>query len=113
MAAPKDDGIGGLIVRLVEDGKAYVGAEIGLYRALMAERARDAGFAAGFALAAVLIAQAAMFALLVGLMLVLAPMIGRGWATVVVVFAALALAGLLGWLAYLRLAEAIRARKEP
>lgn len=105
MAEPgtEEESIGTLIGRLVEDGKSYAHAEIGYYRTLVASKLGEAKLGLIFGLAALVIALCAVTALLVGLILSLATLVGPGWATLIVILAALALAGLLGWLAYKRI----------
>ena len=98
----QDEGIGALLGRLVEDGKGYARAEIAYYRALAADKLAEARAGALLGGAALLLALAAAVALVVGLVLTLATLVGPGWATLIVVTLALALAGLLGWLAYRR-----------
>lgn len=108
MAEPQieEEGIGELLGRLVEDGKGFARAEIGYYRALAIATLRAAGLGIGLGVAAVVLAGSAVTALLVGLILALATLIGPGWATLAVVVATLALAGLLGWLGYRRIGSA-------
>ena len=79
-----EESIGELIGRLVEDGKGVARAEIDYYRALAATKVGEAR---------------------AGLILSLAPLVGPGLATLIVIVVALALAGLLGWLAYRHLAR--------
>lgn len=95
----QDDGIASLVGRLVDDGRSVVSAEIALYKAKAVERV-DAYRSATifFAIAAVL-ALAGLIALLVGLILSLATLIGPLGATAIVVsvvFAAAAVFGLIG-----------------
>jgi len=96
----QEGSIGTLIGRLVEDGKAYARAEIGYYRTLAASKLAEAKLGLLLGATALVLALCTVTALLVGLILSLAPLVGAGWATLIVVLAALALSGLLGWLAY-------------
>lgn len=102
MAEPEvqEESIGALIGRLVEDGKAYARAELGYYRTLAASKLGEAKAGLMLGAAALVIALCSVTALLVGLILSLAPLVGPGWATLIVIVGALALSGLLGWLAY-------------
>jgi len=97
-----EESIGTLVGRLVEDGKAYAHAEIGYYRTLASSKVSEATPILIYGGAALVIALCAVTALLVGLILSLATLVGPGWATLIVVVAALALSGLLGWIAYRR-----------
>jgi hypothetical protein len=56
-------------------------------------------------IAALVIALCSVTALLVGLILSLMPLVGPGFATLIVILVALALAALLGWLAYRHMAR--------
>jgi hypothetical protein len=73
---PKEESIGELIGRLSEDGKAFVKAEIGVYKAIAARRAARArnGLIA-LAIGAVLLITS-ITALLLGLVLWLSTLIG-------------------------------------
>lgn len=81
---PKEESIGDLLGRLAEDGRAYVKAEVGVYRAIAARRAARAksGLIALAAGAVLLITS--VTALLLGLVLWLATLIGPLLAGVVV-----------------------------
>ncbi|OSZ66519.1 hypothetical protein CAP40_11635 [Sphingomonas sp. IBVSS2] len=102
MDAPQPDekGIGELLQQLVEDGRAYADAELGYYRTLLRAKLRDAREMLWMGAVALVLAQAAAVALVVGLVLTLAPLVGPGLATLIVVLAFLAIAGLMGWLAW-------------
>ena len=73
---PRDESIGELLGRLADDGRAYVKAELGVYRAIAARRAARArsGLIA-LAIGAVLLISS-ITALLLGLVLWLATLIG-------------------------------------
>lgn len=95
-----EESIGELIGRLVEDGKGVARAEIDYYRTLVATKVGEARAGLILGIAALVIALCSVTALLVGLILSLTPLIGPALATLIVIVVALALAGLLGWLAY-------------
>jgi uncharacterized membrane protein len=96
----EEESVGELIGRLVEDGKGVARAEIGYYRALVASKLGEARTGLILGTVALVIALCSVTALLVGLILSLAPLVGPALATLIVIAVALALAGLLGWLAY-------------
>lgn len=98
--------IGQLFSQLVDDGKRYARAEVELYKAKAADKAEPVKWAAIFGGAALTLALSAVTALLVGLILALETLVGPLAATLIVVLATLAIAGLLGWMAYKRIAEA-------
>jgi uncharacterized membrane protein YqjE len=89
----QDEGIPALVSRLVEDTRTLAGAEVALYKAKIAERVVAYKGAVVFFAAAGVLALAALIALLVGLILSLATLIGPGLATAVVVLSVLAIAG--------------------
>ncbi len=91
---PQDESIGTLLGRLADDGRAYVKAEIGVYKAIAARRAARArtGLIA-LAIGAVLLISS-ITALLLGLVLWLSTLIGPLPAGLAVA-AALILTGLL------------------
>lgn len=100
--------IGQLFSQLVDDGKRYARAEVELYKAKAADKAEPVKWAAIFGGAALTLALSAVTALLVGLILSLETLVGPLAATLIVVLATFAVSGLLGWLAYKRIAEARR-----
>ncbi len=73
---PKDESIGALIGRLAEDGRAYVKAELGLYKAIAARRAARARNGLIALLVGAVLLVASVTALLLGLVLWLAGLIG-------------------------------------
>jgi hypothetical protein len=91
---PKEESIGALLGRLAEDGRSYVKAEIGVYKAIAARRAARArnGLIALAAGAVLLITS--VTALLLGLVLWLATLIGPLLAGIAVA-AVLILAGFI------------------
>lgn len=94
-----DDSIVGLFTRLVDDAETFVRAEIRLYRANVFSRLSDARTAIIMLLTSFLIAQSAIIALLVGLVVILRPAFGAVGATATVVIGGVSVAGLLAWLA--------------
>lgn len=99
-----------LVSRVVDDAKEVARAEIALVRAQA--DARVAGWVAKYRVAALLLVAAHLLGiagtigLVVGLILTLAPRVGAGWATLIVIATTLALAGLAGWLGWRRLRRA-------
>lgn len=102
MAQPdlQEESIGELLGRLADDGKSFARAEVGYYRTLTTRKLGEAKTGLIFGVAALVLALSAITALLVGLILSLATLIGPGLATLAVVLGTLLVAGLLGWLAY-------------
>jgi hypothetical protein len=100
--------IGQLFSQLVDDGKRYARAEVELYKAKAADKAEPVKWAAIYGGAAVTLALSAVTALLVGLILALETLVGPLGATLIVVLVTLAVAGVLGWMAYSKVKEARR-----
>ena len=89
--------IGELVHELIEDGKAYAQSEIGLAKTIAASKAKALAFPIGFLIAAVLIAMAAINALVLGVVLALASLIGPLGAGAVGLLIFLAIAGGAAW----------------
>lgn len=100
--------IGQLFSQLVDDGKRYARAEVELYKAKAADKAQPVKMAAIYGGIAVVLALSSVTALLVGLILALQPQVGPLAATLIVVLVTVAVAGLLGYLAYRQIQEARR-----
>ncbi|WP_293879937.1 phage holin family protein [Sphingomonas sp.] len=77
---PSRPSLGALFSRLIEEGEAFIRAEVSLYRAQATRKAFSAGLVVGLVGAAIMLTQALLVAILVGLILILAPRLGMGWA---------------------------------
>ncbi|RYY22951.1 MAG: hypothetical protein EOP62_21800 [Sphingomonadales bacterium] len=99
---PEERGLGDLLGQLVEDGKGYAHAEIGYYRTLLRAKLLDARAALWLGATAMALALAASVALVVGLVLTLSPLVGPGWATLIVVVGIGAIAGIMARLAWVQ-----------
>lgn len=97
-----EPGIGGLIGRIAEDGKAAVRAEIGLYKAIAAHRMSGLKTAIPLLIGALFLLQAVVTAIFVGILFALSGWIGAGWATLVTAVIGLGLVGLLCWTGFSR-----------
>jgi hypothetical protein len=106
--ATDDESVATLVGQLVEDTRDLAAAEIALYKARFAERAGAYKSAILFFAVAGVLALAALIALLVGLILSLATLIGPGFATLAVVVTVLVIAAVLGIIGKGRLAPARR-----
>lgn len=102
----EEPGIAALAMQAVDDAKRWARAEVAYGKALVGERGSDAGIGIGLALVAAGIAQAALAALLVGLVMMLSPQVGTGIATLIVVTAALVVTAILGLLGLSRIRRA-------
>lgn len=97
-------GLGALVGRTIDDGRAVVVAEIALFKARIAERLTAYRGAATFFAIAGILALCGLIAMLVGLILSLATLIGPGLATVAVVGTVFVIAAILGFIGKGRLA---------
>jgi hypothetical protein len=73
---PQDESIGDLIGQLIEDGRALAKAEVDLYKQVAARRARKAQKGIAALVAGGLVLYVAFLALVIGLLLGLATLIG-------------------------------------
>ncbi len=117
-SAPEDGvrtrpSIGDLFGRLSEDAQALVRAEIALYRMEASRRALSASLALGLVLGALVLAQGALIALLVGLVVLIGRHIGLGWSILLVVGTTLLLAGGMAWLGIRRVEAMIEPGARP
>ena len=101
---PVDEGVATLVHRAVDDARELARAEVALAKAKLGERATAYKSAAIFFVVAAVLALAALVALLVGLILTIATLLGPGWATAIVVGATLLIALVLGLIGKGRLA---------
>jgi protein-S-isoprenylcysteine O-methyltransferase Ste14 len=101
--SPPERPIGELVHELIENGKVYVRAEIGLAKAIAAAKGKALAIPAAMFGVAVICALAAVTALAMGVVLALETFIGplAGGFVGMLIFAAIA--GLLGWAGYSRL----------
>ena len=100
---PAERPVGELVHELIEDGKAYARAEVGLAKAIAAAKGKALALPAGLLVGATFIVMAALNALAFGLVLALEDWIGplgAGFAGLLI-FAAIA--GGLAWYALRRL----------
>lgn len=110
MLKPADPGpqgperpIGELVHELIEQGKAYAQAEIGLVKAIAAAKGKALAMPVAMFAAAFICALAAVTALAVGVVITLETFIGPLAAGFVGMLIFAAIAGLLGWYGYNRL----------
>ena len=87
---------------LVNDGRTLLEAELAYQKSRAALAGRTAKSMAGWIALALSLVFFALMALVMGLLLILAPLIGAVGATVLVILALLAAAGLSGWVAVRR-----------
>ncbi len=99
--------IGELVHELVEEGKAYAHAEIGVYKAIATAKARMLALPAALFGAALLLAQAAVTVLAVAVFALLQWLVGTILAGVVAFLIFGALAGGLAWYAGKRVRSAL------
>jgi hypothetical protein len=104
---PPERPVGELVHELIEDGKAYARAEIGLVKAIAAAKTKALALPAALFGAAFIVALAAITALAVGIVLALAKFLGPLLAGIagLVIFAAIA--GALAWYGAERVKQAL------
>ena len=90
-----DEAIGTLISRLVNDTKTYAAAEVGVVKATASARVAAAKTGAILLVVALLLAISAVGALIVGLIMSLATLVGPLAATGIVVVVTFVIAGIL------------------
>ncbi|MBC9031596.1 phage holin family protein [Sphingomonas sp. JC676] len=104
----QEQGIGELLTRLADDAKAFGQAELDYYYALARGKLSEASAALWTGAVAAALALAAAVALVVGSVLTLSPLVGPGWATLIVVAVALGLAGIMARLAWLHVKRVLK-----
>lgn len=104
----EQEGLGEVLMRLIDDVKGVGRAELGYYYAVARGKLHELSLAiwAGFAAGALVIAAAV--ALVLGAVITLAPRVGPGWATLIVVAVALLLAGITARLAWVRIKRVLK-----
>jgi hypothetical protein len=107
------DSIGRLFSRLIDDAERFVRAEINLYRAEAFARVGEAKVALLLGATAFLLVQAALIALLVGLMLIVERMFGPAVATLTVVGGALIVASAMVAVAVAKIKKITRIKDGP
>ena len=85
-----------IVAQLISDARSWYDAETAVYLTQARLAGRMAVILGACAVGALLLIFCALTALIVGLLFVLAPHVGFGWATVIVVVATLASAAVLG-----------------
>lgn len=98
--------LGDLFGRLGGELKTLGTAHVAVYKARYAGRAKHAGIGASLLFGALVLAQCALTALLVGLIMVLAQSLDTVWAVLIVSAVAFAIVGLLAWLGLRQLSAA-------
>ncbi|MBV9528517.1 phage holin family protein [Sphingomonas sp.] len=105
-AAPERP-VGELVHQLIEDGKAYARAEVGLVKAIASAKAGALAMPAGLLAAALLLGLAAINALVLGVVLALARFVGPLLAGLIGTLIFAGVAGGLAWFAVGRIRRAL------
>jgi hypothetical protein len=100
---PPERPVGELVHELIEEGKAYARAEVGLAKAIATAKGKALAWPAGLFLLALIAVQSAITALAAGVVMALASFIGPLAAGFIGMLIFLGLAGALGWAGYQRL----------
>lgn len=107
-SAPKGEPqrpIGELVHQLVEDGKAYAQAEVGVVQAIATAKAKALAWPAGLFLAALIVVQSAVTIFALGVFAALVLFMPAVLAGVVTALIFAGIAGLLAWLGVSKLRE--------
>ena len=104
---PPDQPVGELISRVLEDGKAYAIAELNVVKAMAEEKVSAFKLPAIALVAALLVSQAAIIVLALGITMALATLIGPLLAGIVGFLVFGGLAGALGWWAFTKARDAL------
>jgi len=111
---PDFNSIGHLFSRLIDDAERFVRAEVNLYRAQAFARINEAKVALLLGATAFLLAQSALIAMLVGLVLIVRMQVhSAAWATVIVVGGALIVAGIMVAVAVAKIKKLTRIKDGP
>lgn len=100
-----------LLVELADDGRDWLNAEIAVYRAEARRRLIIAGIGLGLLTLSAALVAGTLVALLVGVVFALAPVLGAGWATTIVIVVALVIAAIAALAGRLQLRKLTRGRK--
>jgi hypothetical protein len=100
---PPERPVGELVHELIEEGKAYARAEIGLAKAVATAKGKALAWPAGLFLMALIALQSAVTILAVGIFMALLRPLGPILAAIVASVIYLGIAGALGWYGYQRL----------
>ena len=102
-----------LFSRLIDDAERFVRAEIRLYRAQFLSRVGEARIAILLGVIALLLAQSAIIAMVLGLLLILRHPLGEVGATIVVVIVSLGIAALLVRIALTKVQKITEIKDKP
>lgn len=99
---PPERPVGELVHELIEEGKAYARAEIGLAKAIAFAKGKALALPAGLFLGALIVVQSAVTVLAVGIFIALLPPLGPILAAILSSLIFLGIAGALAWYGYQR-----------
>ena len=102
-----------LFSRLIDDAERFVRAEIRLYRAQFLSRVGEARIAILLGVIALLLAQSAIIAMVLGLLLILRHPLGEVGATIAVVIVSLGIAALLVRIAVTKVQKITEIKDKP
>lgn len=111
-ASPRPS-LGTLFTRLISEGEAFIRAEISLYRAQATRKAFSAGLIIAMIGGAVMLLQALVVAILIGIILTIAPAVGMGWAVLIVALATSTLIAIAALVARARISALLKPEESP
>lgn len=110
---PPRPSLGTLFRRLLSEGKAFIRAEIRLYRAQATRKAFSAGLIVALIGTAIMLLQALVVAILIGIILTIAPAVGMGWAVVIVAVGTSILIAIAALIARARISNLLKPEETP
>jgi hypothetical protein len=100
--------LGALFARLMQEGEAFIRAEVLLYRAQATRKAFSAGLIVALVGGAIMLVQALIVAVLIGIILTIAPLVGMGWAVLIVTAGTLVLIAVCGFVARAKISALLK-----
>ena len=97
-----------LFAELADGGREWLNAEAAVFRAEARRRLIIAGIGLGLLTLSAALVAGTLVALLIGVMIVLTPVMGGGWATVLVIGVALTMAAIAAYVGRLQLRKLTR-----
>ncbi|AYJ85587.1 hypothetical protein D3Y57_05855 [Sphingomonas paeninsulae] len=105
--------LGALFARLIQEGEAFIRAEVLLYRAQATRKAFSAGLIVALVCGALMLAQALIVAVLIGIILTIAPSVGMGRSVLIVAAVTLVLIAVCGFVARSKISALLKPEDAP
>lgn len=102
-----------LFARLVDEGERFIRAEVLLYRAQATRKAFSAGLIVGMVGAAIMFSQALIVVVLIGVIMIITPSVGTGWAVLIVAAGTIVLIAICVLVARARVSALLKPEETP